>query len=85
MSLGRHSFKLNDATRFVRALKAAGLSITRVELDEGKIIAVTSEAITEATAALDPHTALDLSTPHGSAIFNERIKAMRAKGKRHRG
>ena len=45
MSLGRHSFKLNDAARLVRALKAAGLSILRVELDNGKVIAVTdSEA-----------------------------------------
>jgi hypothetical protein len=34
-SLGRHSFKLNDAARLVRALKAAGLSISRVELDNG--------------------------------------------------
>jgi hypothetical protein len=46
MSLGRHSFKLNDATRFVRALKAAGLSITRLELDKGKVIAVTSGGAT---------------------------------------
>ena len=47
MSLGRHAFKLNDATRLVRALKAAGLSISRVELDNGKVIAVTdSEAAT---------------------------------------
>ena len=48
MSLGRHSFKLNDAARLVRALKAAGLSISRVELDNGKVIAVTGSAETVA-------------------------------------
>jgi hypothetical protein len=46
MSLGRHAFKLNDAARLVRALKAAGLSISRVELDNGKVIAVTDNAAT---------------------------------------
>jgi hypothetical protein len=51
MSLGRHSFKLNDATRLVRALKAAGLSILRVELDNGKVIAVTDS---EAAAGRKP-------------------------------
>jgi hypothetical protein len=50
MSLGRHSFKLNDAARLVRALKAAGLSILRVELDDGKVIAVTDS---EAAAGAD--------------------------------
>jgi hypothetical protein len=43
MSLGRHAFRLNDATRLVRALKAAGLSIRRVELDKGKVTAVVTE------------------------------------------
>jgi hypothetical protein len=43
MSLGRHAFRLNDATRLVRALKAAGLSIKRVELDNGKVTAVTED------------------------------------------
>ena len=51
MSLGRHSFKLNDAARLVRALKAAGLSILRVELDNGKVIAVTDS---EAAAGRKP-------------------------------
>ena len=72
MSLGRYSFKLNDATRLVRALKAAGLSITRVELDNGKVVAVTTGATSE--------DALD-----ASAVASDRIETMRAKGKRQRG
>jgi hypothetical protein len=42
MSLGRHAFKLNDAARLLRALMAAGLTIHRVELDDGKVTAVTN-------------------------------------------
>ena len=42
MSTGRHSFKLNDAARFMRAVKAAGLEAASFVLDpkSGKITVV---------------------------------------------
>ena len=37
MSAGRHSFKLNDGRRLIRAATAEGLKVRAVTLDDGKV------------------------------------------------
>jgi hypothetical protein len=44
MSTGRHSFKLSDVRRAIRAAKSAGLVIARIEVGkDGRIIVATSD------------------------------------------
>jgi hypothetical protein len=44
MSRGPYSFKQRDMTRAVRAVRAAGVEVARVEVDKaGKIIVVTGK------------------------------------------
>ena len=37
MSAGKHSFKLNDSRRMMRAAIAVGLKVRAVTLDDGKV------------------------------------------------
>jgi hypothetical protein len=44
MSRGPHTFRQGDVTRAVRAVRAAGVEVQRVEVDRtGKIIVVTGK------------------------------------------
>jgi len=43
MSRGPHSFKQGDVTRAIKAVRAAGVEVLRVEVDKaGKIVVVTA-------------------------------------------
>jgi hypothetical protein len=50
MSSGRHSFKLNDTTRLVKAVEAAGKKICGVMLDRGKVTVLVDESGRDAAA-----------------------------------
>jgi hypothetical protein len=49
MSTGRHSFKLNDTTRLLRAVEAAGKTIKSVTLNNGAV----TVAVDAAQPAID--------------------------------
>jgi hypothetical protein len=55
MSRGTQTFKQIDLTRALRAAKAAGIEVTRIELDavSGKIVITTGAAAKGAVCDLD--------------------------------
>jgi hypothetical protein len=59
MSSRRHSFKYNDATRLVRAAKAAGLNVKGVTLKDGTVRVEVGDA-GEQDDANTPDEELDL-------------------------
>ncbi len=55
MARGTCTFRLRDAAALVKAVRAAGVEVARVELDNGKIVVVA----TGKTAAADMPNELD--------------------------
>jgi hypothetical protein len=53
MSRGPHTFRQSDLTRAVKALRAAGVDIVRVEIEHDRIVVVAGTPATTAEAALD--------------------------------
>jgi predicted ribonuclease toxin of YeeF-YezG toxin-antitoxin module len=55
MTRGQPAFKQIDISRALRAAKAAGVEVTRIELDavSGKIVITTGAAAKEAVSDLD--------------------------------
>jgi hypothetical protein len=53
MSTGRHAFRHNDAARLLRATAAAGLKVTGVTLDAGKVTVLVEDAAQTAINASD--------------------------------
>lgn len=55
MSTGRHSFKHNDVARLIRAVEAAGKTVTSVTLKDGVVTALVDEPAGSNAAAAPPN------------------------------
>ena len=69
MSTGRHAFKLNNATRLIKAVKAAGCAVRGVTMDGDVLTVLTDDA---------EHTVSERSETEcsgaGASEWDERIK-----------